>query len=238
MFFSAHLVTTSPLAALRRKTPQAATTPGLLSARNGVCTPFTRGVMPRPQLGREAMVACWDTEEALDRFLSDDPAGKVMADGWCARLELVRSVGVWPGIDGSMKHEAGDKAQTMTGPSIALTIGTAYLKTAVSFLRVNSGLEDQFLDTPSGLWGTALANVPQRLVATLTIWEDLDAASDYMKTGAHGAAVKEHYDPRKDPTGHTFTTGGGFFGFKPLSVTGSVTGTNPLDASLLADRIS
>lgn len=183
------------------------------------------------------MVACWEDEAALDRFLSEDPYGQVMADGWCARMELVRAVGVWPGLEDSMTEVADDKARDMTGPSLAVTIGTAYLKSAIPFLRVNSGLEDQFLETPSGLWGTALTNLPQRLVATLTIWENLDSAYDYMKSGAHGAAVKAHYNPRKDPTGHTFVTGGGFFGFRPISNTGSVSGKNPLDASLLADRI-
>ena len=57
----------------------------------------------------------------------------------------------------------------------------------VPFIRVNSGLEDQFLVTPSGIWGTAMTNIPQRLVATLTVWENADAADDYMRTGAHGA---------------------------------------------------
>ena len=41
----------------------------------------------------------------------------------------------------------------------------------------------------------------------------MGAALDYIRTGAHGAAVAAHYDPAKDPTGHTFVTGGGFFGW-------------------------
>lgn len=238
MLFSAHVVNTNPWKAVRRKTPKAETTPGLRSARTAIAAPFTRGVLPIPQVGREVMVAAWEDGAALDRFLAEDPTGQTMADGWCARMELVRAVGVWPGLEDSMKLEAGSKAQDTTGPSIAITIGTAYFRSIIPFLRVNHGLETQFLDTPSGLWGTALSNVPQLLVATLTIWEDLDAAYDYMKTGAHAEAVKNHYDPRKDPTGHTFVTGGGFFGFRPISVTGSVDGKNPLDASLINDRIS
>ena len=143
-------------------------------------------------------------------------------------MELVRAVGVWPGLDHDMVAEAGDAARGMTGPSVAITIGTAYLRTVVPFLKVNSGLEDQFLDTPGGIWGTLLTNLPQRLVATLTIWEDSKAALDYMRSGAHGQAIRDHYDPAKDPTGHTFVTGGGFFGFRPLATSGSVAGRNPL----------
>ena len=125
----------------------------------------------------------------------------------------------------------------MTGPSVAITIGTAHLKTIVPFVRVNSGLEDQFLDTPTGIWGTTMTNLPQRLVATLTVWESPDAALDYIRSGAHGLAVAAHYGRAKDPTGHTFVTGGGFFGFRPLSVHGTVGGTNPVSADLLAGQV-
>ena len=183
------------------------------------------------------MVACWQDESSLDRFLTDHPTGLTFADGWHVRMELVRAAGVWPGIDDNMMDLAGNKAKDMTGPSIAITIGTAYLRTIVPFMRVNSGLEDQLLATPSGLWGTQMTNLPQRLVATLTIWESADAAIDYIGSGAHGAAIAAHYDPAKDPTGHTFVTGGGFFGFRPLATSGSVDGKNPLPADSLSGRL-
>jgi len=236
MLFSAHVADTSPLAALRRRTPQPAEVPGLRSARTATCAPFTSGVLPRPQLGRESLLACWDDEAALDRFLAEHPTGRVFADGWHVRMELIRAAGVWPGLDDNMVHAAGAKAKDVTGPSVAITIGTAYLKTVVPFVRVNSGLEDQFLDTPSGIWGTAMTNLPQRLVATLTVWESPDAALDYIRNGAHGAAVAAHYDPAKDPTGHTFVTGGGFFGFRPLSMHGAVSGKNAVASDLLDGR--
>ena len=179
------------------------------------------------------MLACWEDESALDRFLADHPTGQEFAEGWHVRMELVRAAGVWPGIEDDVVAEAGNKATDMTGPSVAITIGTAYLRSAVAFTKVNNGLEEQFLDTASGRWGTLMSNLPQRLVATLTIWDSADDAFDYVKTDAHGAAVAEHYDPAKDPTGHTFVTGGGFFGFRPLSTSGSVGGKNPLPADLL-----
>jgi hypothetical protein len=237
MLFSAHLADTSALAALRRKTPQAGDVPGLRSARTATCAPFTNGVLPRPQFSREAMLACWQDEVSLDRFLADHPTGRVLGEGWHVRMELIRAVGVWPGLDDDMVQAAGTRSPGMTGPSVAITIGTAYLRTVIPFARVNSGLEDQFLDTPEGIWGTAMTNLAQRLVATLTIWESPDAADDYMRSGAHGAAVADHFDPVKDPTGHTFVTGGGFFGFRPLSTSGAIDGKNPIPVDLLAGRI-
>lgn len=234
MLFSAHLADTSVLASLRRKAPKPDDVPGLLGCRNAACAPFTPGVLPRPQLSRECLLAAWEDEASLDAFLETNPTGQVFTDGWQARMELVRAVGVWPGLDHDMVAEAGDKARGITGPLIAVTIGTAYVRTIVPFTRVNNGLEDQFLDTPGGIWGTLMTNLPQRTVATLTIWEDSKAALDYMRSGAHGQAVRDHYDPAKDPTGHTFVTGGGFFGFRPLATSGSVAGRNPLPQNLLS----
>lgn len=237
MLFSAHVVDTSPLTVLRRREPKPADAPGLRSARTATCNPFTRGVLPRPQFGREALLACWDDEAALDRFLAEHPTGRDYAAGWHVRMDLARAVGVWPGLDDDMAAAVVPEAKATTGPVVAVTLGTAYLRSAIAFARVNSGLEDQFIDTPSGIWGTQMTNLPKRFVATLTIWESGRAALDYMRAGAHGAAVAAHYDPAKDPTGHTFVTGGGFFGFRPLAVAGSVGGKNPLPTPLLADRI-
>lgn len=233
MLFSAHVVDTGPLKALRRKTPQGADVDGLLSARTGLCAPFSKGALPRPQLSREVMVACWADDGALDAFLADHPSGEVFAAGWEMRMELFRAVGVWPGLDAAPIYEAAAEGSQGDGPTVAITIGTAYLRTAVPFLRVNSGLEEQFLATDSGVWGTGFTNLPQRLVGTLSVWESGDAAVDYMKSGAHGAAVEAHFDPKKDPTGHTYVTGGGFFGFRPLSTSGSLGGKNPIPADVL-----
>ena len=234
MLFSAHVVETSPLKALRRKTPQSDTVAGLLSARTGICAPFSKGALPRPQLSRELMVGCWDDEESLDAFLMEDPAGAAFAAGWEMRMELFRAVGVWPGLDAGPIHEAAARGEEGDGPTVAVTIGTAYLRTVVPFFRVNSGLEEQFLATPDAVWGTGFSNVPQRLVGTFSVWESGDAALGYMKSGAHAAAVDAHFDPKKDPTGHTFVTAGGFFGFRPLSTRGSVGGKNPISAESLS----
>lgn len=237
MLFSAHLVDTGAVTALRRKTPQGVDVPGLRVGSHCNVRALHAWGVARPQLRLEAMLACWDDEAALERFLESHPTGLALAPGWHVRMELVRAAGVWPGLDDDMVAAAGSKARSMTGPSVAITIGTAHLTTLVPFMRVNSGLGAQFLDTPSGLWGTAMTNLPERLVATLTIWESAEAALDYMRSGAHGAAVDDHYDPAKDPTGHTFVTGGGFFGFRPLSTSGSIGGRNPLPADLVTSRL-
>ena len=45
--------------------------------------------------------------------------------------------------------------------------------------------------------------------------------------------MRNHYHPAKDPTGHDFVTGGGFLGFRPLSIHGSVSGANAVSDQIL-----
>jgi hypothetical protein len=234
MLFTAHISDTSPFRALRRKTPGSSEVSGLRSARTAICAPFTAGALPKPQLGREALLACWEDEDSLDKFLADHPTGRAFADGWEVRMELFRAVGVWPGVDGDMAEACRGVATPNEGPTVAITIGTAYLRTIMPFARVNKGLERQFLQAPNAIWGTALTNLPQRLVATLSIWENAAAAMSYVRSGAHGDAVKTHFDPKKDPTGHSFVTGGGFFGLRPVSTRGALQGRNPIAAGAVA----
>lgn len=237
MIFSAHVAQSSTFQNVRRKTPTAADVPGLRSARTAPAARMNKKPYPSPQFSRECMVACWEDESSVDRFLRDHPTGRSLADGWTVKMEIIRAVGVWPGLDDDLAAEVGAKSKGYTGPTLAVTIGTAYVKKAIPFIRVNNGLEAQFMDAPGAIWGTLMTNLPQRLVATLTIWENSRAALDYMRHGAHGQAIADHFDPARDPTGHTFVTGGGFFGFRPLSVVGTVGGKNPLSASMLTSRM-
>lgn len=228
MLFSAHVANTGFVAALARKTPRPARIPGLRSARTATCAPFSPGAIPRPQFRREAMIACWEDESALDSFLAEHKTGQTFAAGWHVRMSLFRAVGVWPGVDDDMVEIAGQTPMPQEGPTVAVTIGTFYARKLLRFLKVNSAPEDQFLGHDGAIWGTGMTNVPKRIIGTLTIWENAAAATNYMRTDAHRQVVKDHFDPAKDPTGHTFVTGGGFFGFRPMSVHGSLDGKNPM----------
>ncbi len=230
MLFSVHVADSGVRSALTRRPPTSSEAPGLLSACTMACGPFTPGAMPSPQLGREAMLGCWRDAESVERFLSDHPTGRELSTGWNTTMELFRSVGVWPGVDADMNAEAAKVSVPADGPTVAVTIGRFYVGKLIRFLRVNAALEEQFLTAPNVIWGTGLANPLKRMVGTLTVWESAGAAESYMRNGAHAAAVREHFDYGKDPTGHTFVTGGGFFGFRPVAVSGSLSGRNPFPA--------
>ena len=130
MLFSAHLADTSVLASLRRKAPKPDDVPGLLGCRNAACAPFTPGVLPRPQLSRECLLAAWEDEASLDAFLETNPTGRVFASGWQARMELVRAVGVWPGLDHDMVAEAALQGR-LAGVQITQQSGSPNASSAV-----------------------------------------------------------------------------------------------------------
>lgn len=234
MLFTAHLFDTNPLTAIRRKAPTADNVAGLVHAETAITAPFTKR-MPKAQLGREAMIACWEDDASIDRFLADDELGRVANMGWHVRLELVRSVGIFPSLP-DIDYEAlcGDKAKTMTGPGVAITCGTAHGKTLPQFAKASKPLDTQFLEASGTLWGTALVNVRTRFVASITVWDSLDSASKFMKEGAHANVMRKHYDPAVEPNGHEFVNNGGFLGFRPLSMSGSVGGTNSVHENVLS----
>jgi len=229
MLFSAHVADNGVLATLRRRTPQAGDVSGLKSAVTMTGAPFTASWLPSVQPGRGAMVACWEDAESIEKFLADHPTGQQLSTGVNVTMELFRAVGVWPGLDDDMAALAATVPKP-DGPTVAITIGKAYASKLLPFAKVSHALDVQFLESPNTIWGTALTNPVTRMVASLTFWPGADAAEDYMRNGAHAAAVKDHFDFAKDPTGHTFVTGGGFFGFRPLSITGSLEGKNPFPA--------
>ncbi len=59
---------------------------------------------------------------------------------------------------------------------------------------------------------------------TLTFWIDQDATDAFVRSGAHGDAMKAHYDFKTDD--HEFISEGGFFGFDPYRMHGALTGKN------------
>ena len=80
MIASVHIADVGPTAALRRlwRTPSA---PGLRHANMGVTAPLGGSIRPSPQVGRLALVAFWEDDRALDRFLTDHPMAAALGGG-------------------------------------------------------------------------------------------------------------------------------------------------------------
>jgi hypothetical protein len=233
MLGSIHLVdggVRSTLKALRR-TPSPVDTPGLRNARTMIAAPLS-GRPPAPQLGRLGLVASWDDEASLDAFLDTHPLAETLAGGWSVRLDPLRAVhvadGPWPGLPNDLPTGKVDG----TGPVVVLTIGHLRLPRLVPFLRASAKAERDVADSPGVLWATGLANLGQRIVSTLSIWDSPEHTRTYAtSTSGHSAAMRAQAQ-------RSFHHYGSFIRWRPYAATGSLEGRNPLPAEVTQQLVA
>src|ERR671916_2801110 len=228
MLGSVHLVDGGVRSSARwlRRAPVAGETPGLRHAQMVIAAPLG-GVPPAPQLGRFGLVAFWDDEASLDRFLESHPMAEALAGGWGVRLDPLRAGPVasshFPGIPDDLPvapDAAGD------GPVAVLTIGRLRLRRAPAFFRTSARAERQVVDASGVLWATGLANVTQRVVSTFSLWRSAAEMRDYAtSSGRHADAIRAE-------NRRSFHHAGSFVRFRPRAAHGSLTGRNPLPAEV------
>lgn len=227
MIASVHLADDSPLRNLRRPTPKADEVPGLCWSLKALCGVLSPRARPDVAPGRGGMVAWWEDDAALDAFLADHPAAAPFREAWSVRLRPTRTRATWPDADFDPFPRPNERHE---GVHAAITLGSALVPRLPRFLKVSSHLEEQFLADDDGIWGVAVT-LPPRIVMTLTFWRDQDATDAYVRSGAHGQAMRDHYDFPADD--HEFISEGGFFGFQPYDLQGRLTGRNAPPADLL-----
>jgi hypothetical protein len=179
--------------------------------------------IPRPQPGRIGLIASWDDDAALDRFLAGHPFAERLAGGWHARLEPLRCFGTWAGMSGLPERELPVKGDE---PVASLTLGRLRLARTPAFLHSALPAERDASEDPAVLAVTGFGRfTPPRLVSTFSIWRSADAMRAYAfdKSGSHQAAVKVD-------RAHPFHSESAFIRFRPYASQGSWDGRNPLSA--------
>lgn len=196
--------------------------PGLLSADGGPLAQLGPAVLPRPDIKRIGMVAFWESEDALDDFVTSNPTGKRLAEGWQARLSPLRAYGTWPGLPADTP-----KARTVTteGPVAVTTLAKLKLAHAYRFFKTSATAEARVVTSPGLIWASGFGGLP--FAATQSLWESAQAAHDY----AYGAAQPEHSDAVEVDRVKTFHREKAFVRYEILSVSGEMTGgSNPIPA--------
>jgi len=227
MIASVHIANVGPRSTLSvlRKAPKPAEVGGLRNAEVALTAPLSASVLARPDLGRVALVAFWDDDEALDHFLAGHPVARELAGGWHLRLEALRAFGTWPGLP-------ADTPTTRTvdhdGPVAALTIGRLRLSQTVRFLRTSAKAEAGVLGAPGLVWATGLARPP--LVSTFSLWESTRALATY----AFGRAATAHPDAIAEGERKSFHHRQAFIRFRPYASVGGLGGRNPLSVAWMA----
>jgi hypothetical protein len=211
--------------ALLRGAPKPGAVPGLRSADIGLAAPLGPQLVARPSPGRVALIAFWDDDEDLDRFLNTHPVAAKLAGGFQMRLAPLRRWGTWPGVDDDIPT---GRAVDHDGPAAVLTLGRWRWSQVPRFLRTSRHASGRAAQSPGLLWGTALANPP--FVSTCSLWESSRALTTY----AYGMREPEHSNAIDADKVKPFHHQSAFIRFRPYASHGHLDGRNPLPDSLLS----
>ena len=226
MIVSVHLADVGALRAQRllyRRLDPAAI-PGMTYAEPTMVGPLGKRP-PKPQLGRIGLIAAWDDDVAIDRFLGGHPFGERLAEGWHARLEPRRCFGSWAGMPGLPKRELPMHDDE---PAVALTLGRLRALRIRPFLKASGPAERDAVGNPAVVAVTGLTRPARpRLVSTFSVWRSAGAMREYAfgKDGPHQAAVRAD---RALPFQHEQA----FVRFRPYASQGSWDGSDPVAALL------
>lgn len=160
----------------------------------------------RMQLRHLAVFALWESESALDTFLTGTDLGYTLSMGWHVRLEFLRRWGRVSELD-DLPASVGNSDPA--APVVAVTLARLKLPQVPRFIRWGRPVEELVRDHP----GTTLALAamrPPRTVSTFSVWRSQREMTDMVRgqgpiLGAerHAAAMVE----RKRKNFHSeFTT--------------------------------
>ena len=188
MIISVHLADVGvPQAILAlRRPPQPEPDRGLRWATAAV--PLAIGhVPPRPNLGQVGLIAAWSGDEALDRFLTDDPWRRHLSTCYEVRLAPMRTVGSWPALpELNRGHDSGSPDE----PVGVLTLGRLRASQAFRFLRATAIAERSLLTEPALMLSVGLARPP--FLATFSLWNTNAGMQEYTRRGGHAHASSQH----------------------------------------------
>ncbi|MDQ2838440.1 MAG: spheroidene monooxygenase [Actinomycetota bacterium] len=221
MLMSTHIVDVGYRKAVTamRARPDPKVIDGLRYAETWLMSPLRTGILPSPEVNGVAMIAAWDDDDALDRFLSH-PLAKPFENGWRARYEPVRTVGAWPPLPDLPRQEQPTDDQ----PVAVLTMARMRLPRVRAFAAAAAPAEREAQNHPAFLAGASLMRPPS-LISTFTLWRNAREMRQYVVgsyPGGHREAMRKH----EERVFHHETV---FVRLRPYAVEGQWNGRNPLD---------
>jgi hypothetical protein len=142
----------------------------------------------RMQLRRLALFAAWDSECAIDAFLTDTDLGRTFARGWHVRLEYLRRWGRIAELD-DLPARAGEVSPG--APVVAVTLARLKLTEVPRFIRWGKPVEELIRDHP----GTTLALAamrPPRTVSTFSVWRSQREMVEMVRGRGPGPESERH----------------------------------------------
>lgn len=171
----------------------------------------------RMQLRHLTMFAAWESDAAVDDFLTNTRLGRVLAGGWHVRMSFLRRWGAITEFDGLTE---GVVEHDSEAPVVAVTLARMKLPQVLRFIRWGKPVEELVRDHPGATVAIA-AMRPPRTVSTFSVWksqremvEMVRGHSAVPRPERHAAAMVER---RRKDFHFEFTT----LRFKPLAEYGS-----------------
>jgi hypothetical protein len=141
----------------------------------------------RLQLRKLAVFAAWESENALDTFMSKTRLGRSLSEGWQVRLSLIRRWGSLSELDHLPATEAKGSS---TESVVAVTLARLKLSQTLRFIRWGRPVEKLVRNHP----GTTLALAafrPPRTFCTFSIWRSQQEMTDMVcGKGTHPGAER------------------------------------------------
>jgi hypothetical protein len=228
MILSVHIADLDRRRALRAlaRPPRVGRVAGLRYAVTTLAAPLSPRLLPTPAPGRAGLIAAWDGDEDLDRFLAEGRLAAGLGDGFHARLRAVHVFGAFAPLAGLLGDEP---ALEDDEPTAVLTIGRLRLTQTLRFLRASAAAEQLALRSPALVVASGLAR-PPHLVATFSVWRGKAAMRAYaggQDGPGHRQAVRRH-------AAKPFHHESAFIRLRPYRAEGGWDGREALPASELA----
>ena len=171
---------------LLRRAPRPGSIPGLRHADVGLTAPLSRSVLPSPDLRRVGLVAFWDDDDDVDRFLGDSPSPPPWPRGGGSAWRRC-GCGAAPGSPRTCPGPA--TSSTRAPPPSSPSVGSGCRRPCASS-ATSARAEGRVVEAPGMIWATGMARPP--FVATCSLWSSTEALTTYAygrEHPAHSAAI-------------------------------------------------
>ena len=206
--------------------PSSVTVPGLVHAE--CLTPMLLGspiLSPkRMQLRKLVMFAAWESEDAIDEFMSTSKLGQAITAGWHLRMTFLRR---WGSVRefASLPESIGESDPQ--SPVAAFTLARMRFREIPRFVQWGRPVETLVRDNREASFSLAAIRHPGT-IATFSIWNSQQAMIDMVRGQSAVARPKRHIAAMKERERrdfhHEFTT----LRFRPVAEFGTWEGRSKL----------
>jgi hypothetical protein len=206
--------------------PRSSTVSGLIHAE--CLTPMKLGSPiwspARMQLHKIVMFAAWESEDAVDEYLSTSKLGQSIKAGWHIRMTFLRRWGSVREL-ASLPESTGESDPK--APVAAFTLARMRLPEVPRFVHWGRPVETLVRDNPEATFSLAAIRHP-RTIATFSIWNSQQAMVDMVRGHSAVAQPSRHIEAMRERERrdfhHEFTT----LRFRPIAEHGSWEGRSTL----------